>query len=142
MGLADRLVIITSIMLVCSCVAINHKEDLILEYVNKVKGDISIENIIDEYHPTARNDESAYFELKNILEQRRSYLNTTGDAQIIIKKVKRSSDHTLLKGLEESNQVYLIYLDEIEFIPVLIEDSKIASTILMSKGSKKYFLKL
>lgn len=116
---------------------------IVREYILDVQNDsYTIDSLIDEYYPSVENNQDLRNTLKSFYQEKRNFLHGKNLKKLIIKKVEREDQIPQIKGLKWQEGVYVVYLDDIFLTAIYLEEGRIVSSILMTKGDLKYFLKV
>ena len=120
-------------------------EQVVQSYIQDLKESSSVEDILRKYHSTAFDNQELLEHIKTIISDRKKALQESNTDETTVKAISKEEvdNYPFLKGLNwENGQVYVVYTQGERLMTCLVEQQKITSTIIMSKGKMKYFMKL
>ena len=123
------------------CLAQN-KKDVVSKYLRELKSDVQIDSVVFKYHPLAIQDQSLLTEFRKLMSERRMFLQRNSKKKIEIINVTNLSNYSFLSGLNWQEGIYVVLIGDEKLMTVLVEENRLVSTILITKGKKKYFLKM
>lgn len=139
MGTVIKLFIVSMFFFSCQ----NRSEGLIFDYMLDIKTEeLSAQDLLLKYYPSSKNDSTAKKTIIGMLKEKRTWLKNIDLVDLDIIEIEKENQSERLDGLKWESGIFLVYYKKKYLMPFLIKDHKIVSTIIISKGKRKYFLQL